>query len=73
VPDSIGGLFQVTVQVPLDLLEDDSLTDIHGSIALYSNTAGAGSVPEPGSAALLGGAVIVLALARRLIHKEENK
>jgi hypothetical protein len=42
---------------PLDLLEDDGVTDIHGSITSYS------SVPEPSPAILLGCALAALAVA----------
>ncbi|HTR39950.1 MAG TPA: hypothetical protein VMH80_28955 [Bryobacteraceae bacterium] len=38
---------------PLDLLEDDGVTDIQGSIAAYSYTRSASAVPEPASAFLL--------------------
>jgi hypothetical protein len=39
---------------PLDLLEDDGVTDIHGSITSYS------SVPEPSSAVLFGCGLLIL-------------
>ena len=42
---------------PLDLLEDDGVTDIQGSIATYSYSS---SVPEPRSALLLSGALIAM-------------
>ncbi len=34
---------------PMDLLEDDGATDIHGSVTHYSYTMSAGTVPEPSS------------------------
>jgi hypothetical protein len=37
---------------PLDLLEDDGITDIQGTITTYSNTS-ANAVPEPSSLSLL--------------------
>jgi hypothetical protein len=42
---------------PLDLLEDDGVTDIHGSLTSYS------SVPEPSPAILLGCALAAFAVA----------
>ena len=39
---------------PLDLLEDDGVTDIHGSVSQYSYTGQAAAVPEPGSGWLVG-------------------
>jgi len=52
---------------PLDLLEDDGSTDIHGSIVTYSYTP---TVPEPSSALLVcvGLAVVAAQASRRLIH-----
>jgi hypothetical protein len=38
---------------PLDLLEDDGVTDIHGSIDRFSQTGGASAVPEPAPLPLL--------------------
>ena len=68
VPVAATGLDQPH---PLDLLEDDGVTDIHGSITTYSYTAAAPStVPEPSSALLLVGAV---ALAGALRHAKEPK
>jgi hypothetical protein len=52
---------------PLDLLEDDGVTDIQGSITGYSN------VPEPSLAGLLGCLFVGLAAANRMqINKEKN-
>ena len=47
---------------PLDLLEDDGTTDIHGSITSYSYSSAA---PEPCSAILLGCGLMALAARRR--------
>jgi hypothetical protein len=53
--------------MPLDLLEDDGVTDIHGSVNTYSY-ANASEVPEPGSLALLGsGLVAILAKRKKLL------
>jgi hypothetical protein len=38
---------------PVDLLEDDGVTDIQGAITTYSNTSPANAVPEPSSFGLL--------------------
>lgn len=46
---------------PLDLLEDDGVTDIHGSIDQYSYT-GVNTVPEPSSVLLLGCVLAALGL-----------
>jgi len=46
---------------PLDLLEDDGITDIHGSIDSYSYSGGRTSdVPEPSSIVLLAGTFVGL-------------
>ena len=53
---------------PLDLLEDDGSTDIHGSITSYSGPASV--TPEPGTASLLGTGIGLLALVkRRCLHR----
>src|SRR6266567_3282382 len=39
---------------PLDLLEDDGITDIHGTISSYSYTGHVSAVPEPSTGVLLG-------------------
>ena len=48
---------------PLDLLEDDGTTDIHGSITAFSGTASA--VPEPSSTILLACVFTALFAANR--------
>jgi hypothetical protein len=55
---------------PLDLLEDDGVTDIHGTISTYSYT-GASPVPEPASLALCSLAAGVAALRR--IRRQSNR
>jgi hypothetical protein len=51
---------------PLDLLEDDGVMDVHGTIATYSYVSASSAVPEPSSWMLLGSGVIFLAaLIRR--------
>jgi len=47
---------------PLDLLEDDGVTDIHGSITTYSYS----GVPEPSPLPLLGGALTLMVAAKRM-------
>ncbi len=44
--------------LPLDLLEDDGVTDIHGTVTGYSYTPPVGAVPEPCSVTLLGTCLI---------------
>ena len=57
---------------PLDLLEDDGMTDIHGSITSYSYTGSASVVPEPASLAMLGGGLAVRLAAKRSISKRRG-
>ena len=57
---------------PLDLLEDDGSTDIHGSITSYSYTGSVNAVPEPCSAILLVCGFIGLA-ARKKYRTEIRK
>jgi hypothetical protein len=55
---------------PLDLLEDDGTTDIHGSVTTYSYTGPASPVPEPSSLVVLGCALAGLVAAnRRLLRR----
>ena len=55
----------------LDLLEDDGVTDIQGSVTNYSYT-GVASVPEP-SALMLLGSVLTCAAFKLLWRKDGNK
>jgi len=58
---------------PLDLLEDDGLTDIHGTITSYSYTGPASAVPEPSLVGVLVCFLAVLVAANRMrIKKEKN-
>ena len=57
---------------PLDLLEDDGITDIHGSITSYSYTGSASVVPGPASLAMLSGGLAVLLAAKRSISKRRG-
>src|ERR1041385_991029 len=54
---------------PLDLLEDDGVTDIHGNITSYSYKGTVVSVPEPSMPALLCCAAIGLAGIFKMKHK----
>jgi hypothetical protein len=54
--------------LPLDLLEDDGATDIHGTVNSYSRTA-ANPTPEPAAFVLMGSALLTLSLiGRRLAN-----
>jgi hypothetical protein len=56
---------------PLDLLEDDGVTDIQGSINTYNGPAS--TVPEPSPGVLVGCVLTALAAANRMqIKKEKN-
>jgi hypothetical protein len=57
---------------PLDLLEDDGTTDIHGSIDTYSGTATA-VTPEPDSGSLLAIGLSAVALVNRVRHRFSNR
>jgi len=59
---SISGL------LPLDLLEDDGVTDIHGTVSTYSYTGAVGAVPEPSAFAPL--ALLLAAMA--WLHKRKQ-
>lgn len=57
--------------LPLDLLEDDGVTDIHGIVTGYSYTP-VGEVPEPLSVTLLGTCLIAagcIARSKKRAHK----
>lgn len=62
--------FAVSGLLPLDLLEDDGVTDIHGSIAQYSYTPPAGT-PEPATFCEFGTALAVVfaRLRRRTVRR----
>ena len=51
---------------PLDLLEDDGVTGIQGSITDYSYRGAVSTVPEPSSLILLGSGLAAVALTRSL-------
>lgn len=55
----------ITLLTPLDLLEDDGITGIQGTVARYSYTPSSG-VPEPSSPALVGSLLIAALAAKRL-------
>jgi len=57
---------------PLDLLEDDGVTDIQASITAYSYQGPQSTTPEPSSVALVGGAFGILWAVRRSVKKEER-
>jgi len=52
---------------PLDLLEDDGITDLHGSISTYSFTGSVTEAPEPSSAVCIACALAALLLVRKAI------
>lgn len=52
--------------LPLDLLEDDGVTDIHGLVTEYSYT----GVPEPSAIVFVGSGLILVVLKR---HKQWSK
>lgn len=52
--------------LPLDLLEDDGVTDIHGLVTDYSYT----EVPEPSAIVFVGSGLILVVLKR---HKQWSK
>ena len=58
---------------PLDLLEDDGITDIQGTITTYSNTGPASTVPEPSLVGLLVCLLAGLVGANRMQIKKEKK
>ena len=51
---------------PLDLLEDDGITDIHGSITNYSYTPAVTPAPEPSSLVFLAAGLALLGVKSRL-------
>ena len=58
---------------PLDLLEDDGTTDIHGSITTYSYTGSTSAVPEPSSVVLLIFALPALSLIKKQLHNRRKR
>ena len=57
---------------PLDLLEDDGLTDIHGTITGYSYNGSASAIPEPSLVGVLVCFFAGLVAANRMRIKEKN-
>ncbi|MBZ5631996.1 MAG: hypothetical protein LAO55_02605 [Acidobacteriia bacterium] len=57
---------------PLDLLEDDGVTDIQGTVDTYSYAGAVSTVPEPSSALLLGCALAGLVAVNRMQMKKEK-
>jgi hypothetical protein len=51
--------------LPMDLLEDDGNTDIHGTISSYSYQGTAANAPEPATFALVGLSLIAIGAVRR--------
>ena len=59
--------------LPLDLLEDDGVTDIHGSATSYSYTpGGTSSVPEPSSVILIGSGLLALVVSLKQARQRFN-
>jgi hypothetical protein len=54
--------------VPLDLLEDDGVTDIQGSISSYSYS----QTPEPAASALVGAGLIAVSFIRKSSRNSTN-
>lgn len=52
-------------QKPFELLEDDGVTDIQGTVTTYSYTPTASAAPEPGTFTLLASGLASLAALRR--------
>jgi hypothetical protein len=58
---------------PLDLLEDDGITDLHGSIDTYSGTVTTVVTPEPASGSLLAIGLSAMAMiTNRARHRFSN-
>lgn len=58
---------------PLDLLEDDGITDIQGTVTTYSYNGPATPTPEPALAGLLGCVLTSFIAANRMrVNKEKN-
>lgn len=56
--------------LPFELLEDDGVTDIHGTVTSYSYTsASTSTVPEPGTFTLFASGLASLAALRRRFRK----
>ena len=67
---STGTAISLDQPHPFDLLEDDGVTDIHGSIGQYGYSGAVTSVPEPSTLPLLasGGLLFVTRARRRFIR-----
>lgn len=63
-PVTVVGSPSDSAACPLDLLEDDGVTDIHGSIDQYSYK-GVNTVPEPSPVPLLSCVMAALGLIRK--------
>ena len=64
---------QINGLLPLDLLEDDGVTDIHGTVTSFSNTSPASTpIPEPSVVLLLLSGAIASAIATALLRRKAS-